>query len=1263
MKERFVHLHIHSDQSQLDGGATVERYVRAAAERGNPAIALTDHGTMRGAYELTVQCDKHGLKPIYGIEFYVCLDMNRRGLTDEEKADEIEKAAGNKMVQKLRLKDLETKLGIRKTWHLTAWALDDEGLRNLYRLSSEAWSSGYYYRPRIDIDTLCRHHRGLAIGTGCVGSIVCASKWAGDLDLFNRVFTSLIDTFDDRLYFELMPHALKDNRQAHANEVALNLWEATGRRGLVIATQDAHYLHPGDAAAHDVLLSIGTGGRMEDEDRFTMDGEQYWLKTAEEMAESFEEHHGDLGRSFVDGIMENTAQLAERCTAKIVIDPLKCLLPEVGLPEEFKGDDFGYLRHLAMQGIESRDIGGRAEALAASGGREAGATLSEYSGRLARELLTIRKSNFSRYFLMLHDVFSWARQQGIPTGPGRGSAAGSLVSYLLGITQVDPIQHRLMFERFIAPGRINMPDIDADFCAERRGEILGYLKRKYGEDRVAQIGTMSTMQARQAIKDVARVHGVQAQVVNVATSAVDSDDTDGDPIERAKSNAVFAKFAKEYPKVIWFARALSGLTKTVGVHAAGVVVSPVPLTDVVPLEVRRPSGKEHLVTAFDLRGVEGIGLVKIDVLGLRTVTLLDLIERAVTAKSGESFRFLEVPLDDDKAIKSFTSRDFVGVFQFDSSSAYSICDGLEFERFDDIAVVNSINRPGAYEFADEYKARRIKGGDPTGKYFFHQKVADITRDSLGLMIYQEHVIRVATDVAGMSAEAADKLRKKIGKSEGAAAMESERDAFVSGCAETTPDMKEETAHRLWDAICKFGRYGFNRAHAVCYSMLSYWTMYAKQHWPLEFYWALVRMEKDAKKIQRYARDAENHGVQLLLPDINCSSDKFEIDYDAMAIRGSFIDIENIGGATAAKLVELRRDGKFANLRDFFERKGKVVNKRVFRSLVMAGAFDSLVPNPRWLNENTENVWVMGERSHWDYVENRVAKSAADPQWTYDERMRAASLVNPLALPRHPCVTWESFLAKAVKPPVEEIGDALFATVRNVYCAGLVTEIDQRTVGDTGQHDEPHEEDVRERIGWGQPWARISVEGLSGKAWARLDWRTHRDFGHLVDSGPGFGVLLCAETHPEYANLHVHFLVRLRDFAKKVEAGERLTLWERLFVDHPALTFPWETKAERRLAMSDLNKLAVARNSFRAIGVVSHITERVDKRGGVMSWFGLAGVRSYLSAMCFSSAWEDVRGLIVPGALVSVPLHKTERGTPHLPKDTGKIVVYKKTGGD
>ena len=1245
-REQFTHLHVHSDASQLDGAAKIEDYVKAAAERGNPAVALTDHGTLRGLYTLTQECDKHRVKPIYGVELYVCPDMNRRGLTEDEK-EIATRGIDNKAEQRAPLKTAEEERGIRKTWHLTAWALDNEGLRNLYRLTSKAWNDGFYYRPRVDLAAIEEFNKGLAIGTGCAGSVVYSPVINGKPREADVTFGRLNEIFGDRLYLEVMTHSLKDRAQQQANQFALAL-RSVGQHRL-LATQDSHYIKQKDARHHDVLLAIGTHSALGDYDRFRFDGDQFWFATRSEVEKKFHVQHPYFESGQVAEALASTVELAERCTAQIEIDPHKCLLPTVEIPEGFVSE-LAYLSHLVRKGFADRKLAERAEDLAVQECVSYDKAMSMYVKRAQHEMRVLRDSEFISYFLVLYDLFEWAKSQGIATGPGRGSAAGSLVSYLLGITHVDPLEHRLMFERFIAPGRINMPDIDCDFEDARRGEVVDYLKQKYGSDRVAQISTTGRMQGRQVLKDVSRAYEVPFQRASVASGAIM--DTEGDAIDEAlQRSSFFRDFQKEYPEVLSHAKALEGLSKSAGLHAAGVVTSPVPLVDVIPLETRRTAGgKEVVVTAYDMHGVEGVGLLKIDVLGLKGVTILNDARGAVSETIGEELLYADLPLNDPATLEGFTLHDFVGIFQFDTPSSHSVCEGLIFTCYDDLVAVNAINRPGALAFADEYKKRKV---DPAAvkRVMYHPKVSQITDNAYGLMIYQEHVIRICTDVAGFTPAEADKLRKKIGKSEGEEALEKDRHKFVEGCRKTTEDMDRDTAERLFDSIRKFGRYGFNRSHSVCYSLLAYRMMWLKRHYPLEFYWALMRRESDTQKIQRYARDAKEHGIATRLADVNVSDAGFSLDRALQAVRGSLLEIKGVGKTAVAKIVSERDDlGEYKDIIDFISRvRSRAVTKKTVEALARSGALDSLLPNPRWFVHELDREWKNVERNKIEQLRMAVERSGKKHQWDEKQRLIVAAEVNPLAVPPHPLIEWGSWFQENVKMELSPITDELLAEESNVYVAGVVRDVEERTVGDTKGIEDFPDKATQKVIGWGEPWVRLTLETVEGvRFWVKIDWTLVNEFKDIIDKGQGTLMMVCARTRPEWQNLDAHFIADIESVATKLkeDRASDLEIWERLFVEkyHPATTYPWPSKGDRRLAdRNPATQVDRAATSFSVIGVISHLFWRPDKNGRIMAFFGVAGLRGYLNVMCFSSSWPDYNRHLKLGVFAKLKLKKLNGG--------------------
>lgn len=1263
VKEDFVHLHTHSDMSQLDGCARIEEYVKAAAERGAPAIALTDHGTMRGVYELQKQCSKYDVKPIFGIEFYVCDDMHQKGTGKKPSKKENEAQSSLFEPQK------EEKASSRKTTHLTAWALDNDGLKNLYRLSSKAWIEGYYYRPRIDLDTLVEYNRGIAIGSGCIGSVLNDAVLKNDQPRMKAIINQLADTFGDRFYIEFMPHVLKDNEQSYCNEHASTLVDLLEKKSIPIATQDAHYLEGESSEHHNVLLAMQTQTVLSDKERFAFSKEHFDFKTRDSMAEAFWQNHRWLGEGYIRGLLNGTLHLAERCTAKIEIDPLKGLLPKVEVPQIHNGSEFLYLKDLAFRGFEYRDIASRARNYSKRYRVKYNYALDLYTSRLVHELSVFKKAGFSPYFLILHDMYQMMAERGIAVGPGRGSAAGSLVSYLIGITQVDPIEHRLMFERFIAPGRINWPDVDCDIQEDRVSEVIGYLKQKYGDEYVAQISTFGTMTGRQVVKDVARTYEISYQEANIATAGIPDKETD--PLKWALDHSPPMKaFALEYPHVIKHSEFLQGLTKSVGMHAAGVVVSPVPLPDLLPLEVRRPSGDECVVTAFDMHGVEDIGLLKIDLLKLKTCTVLANAAQKIREHTGNDFDYLALSLEDEQTLDRFTQRDFVGVFQFDSQAAYSASEGMMFDCFDDIVAINAINRPGAIDFCDEFKTRK-KDSNQKSRVMFHESVSEITKDALGLMIYQEHVIRIATDVAGYTPSEADTLRKKIGKSMGHAAIEEERPKFVGGCKDKTPSMSFDVAEKLFDAIVKFGRYAFNRSHAVCYSMLAYWTMYLKVYYPLEFYYALMSSEKKLDRIHSFVKDAERHGVKTLLPDINLSGNGFVIQREMNAIICSLTDIKKVGEKAVEAIVEERnKNGKFKSVTNFLDRcRGRAVHKGTIEALALAGAFDALVPNPRWLVTELPRRWGEIDKKQWDFIERSIVALGSSYKWSDDTRARYAEEVNPFVARTHISILYANFILEKVRPKFTELRESEMAEKKILWSAARVLDCENRTVGDSIAIEDFPPENIQKKIGWGKEWLRLTVEGVDGKpVWIKIDYQLVPIFKPIIEADGSPGILFCAEVNPRYGSLILNYMADFDRLVEKVDGNGKLSLYERLFVDHPSVSFPWKNKEEKVVAGLDLDEVVKReRKNIRVIGIVDRVHERPDKKGNIMAFLGLVGVRGYIRVLCFSRSWKKYYDQIKPGYLMGMTLTRLggDNLTWSLDSRVGKLKLYwrSKDGGN
>lgn len=770
-------------------------HVKRCVELGHTAVASTEHGTCRGFVALDAACAKEKIKPIFGVEAYVCQDHMRKALTAEQ-VDAV--TAGLSKTEKKDAKaGLEKVEGIHERRHLVLLAENDEGLRNLIKLQNRANTHGFYHHPRIDLDLLEQYNEGLIVNSGCIGGVLAKSFFDGDIDRVLDDLEWFVDVFGDRFSLEIQPHPI--DMQEDWNRFAAKLSKAYGVP--LVAANDSHYPHPDDWRAHDTLVCVGTGRKVADCERLKYEAETFGLKTGDDMLEAFARVHPDLPRKVVEAAIERSAELAERCNAKLW-KPSGVLLPKI----EHK---------TALGAVKSSDKA--LEDLCVKGWSWRGVKPGDkvYTERLFHELDVIEDKGFEDYFLIVHEMLTWARMKGILTGPGRGSAAGSLVCYLLGITSIDPIEHGLLFERFLTPGRVDWPDIDCDVEDRRRGEVLQHLRDEYGDDCVAQISTISRMRARAAFKDVAKAHGIATSEVERLTTAIVDEKTRIDPGEahEALKNAVattpaLQEFESRYPEVIAHATRLEGNMRHAGIHPSGVVATPTPLAEFVPLERRKQSGTGNiiLVTAYDMRDCETVGLIKLDLLGLKMLSVVADTTRLVNKRHGLNLDLERLPTDKMEVLDAFTEQDFTGVFQFDTAAARGACADVVFETFGDITAMNALNRPGPSKsgLADTWRKRKKSGKWKSG----HPTIEKICADTIGVIVYQEHVIRILQELAGYSAVEAGRLRKAISKSKGVGYLEDERPTFVAGAVKSGMDTAD--AESLWTQIEEFGAYGFNK---------------------------------------------------------------------------------------------------------------------------------------------------------------------------------------------------------------------------------------------------------------------------------------------------------------------------------------------------------------------------------------------------------------------------------------------------------------------
>lgn len=1220
----FAHLHVHSDFSQLDGCSRVQEYVEEAERRGDYALAMTEHGSVRSFFELHQQTQGKKVKPIYGAELYLAMDARLKGLSDAEK--DVLSRGRDARAAKQEIQRRERELGIQGRFHITIWAKNAVGLSNLFSLSSQAWTSGFYYRPRIDPVSIVDNGEGLIVGSACISSPFYRLMRDGNERKAYELAQYFCDALGtENLVFELMPHPLEE--QIEANLFHIQMAKHFGCR--CIATQDAHYLRPEDRKHHEVLLAVGTGKTINDLDRFSFEGDgSYHFKTWDEMCSDFEKYHG-LGKDWADVLYFNTMEVAERCEVSLSLDRLKGLLPEPELPAG--STPAGHLQLLCVGGWETRGLFERLDAPA----------MRTYMDRLRYELKVIREKKFEKYFLMVHEMFAWAREHGIMSGPGRGSSAGSIVAYLLGITQVDPIEHGLYFERFINPARVDFPDIDCDFEDRRRGEILSYLVERYGEEKVCRIATFGTLASKQAVKDVARALEVPFGEANRCTAAMFDDMTMQQNFSEIEA---CSEFAERHPEVLSHAQRLEGFVKNVGIHAAGVVISPVPLVEVVPVETREHKGERVKVTAVDMRAVQELGLVKLDVLGLKALTMLRICLETIRETREEEVVLENIPLDDSDTLAGFSEHDFDCIFQFDTASARKVAGRLRFDHFVDIAAVNAVNRPGLTRsgLAKDYIDRR-NNPKLCAKDLFHPKVSELTRETYGVIVYQEQVISILVHVAGFDPSRADIIRKKIGKSAGKDELEKYRAEFVTGVAMTSPEIDPVISHKLMDAMIEFGGYAFNKAHAVAYSMISFWQMWLKRRYPLEFFFGQLMTEDELTEQRKIIRAARRKGINTLPADINSSGAGFSVDAKLGAIRGSLIDIKQVGAGAAEEIASKQ---PFSSMVDFFTRtERRKVNKRSFSTLLLAGAFDSMIPCAKAFIEGLEQRWALVQKARWADLEALLEDDKEKEDFSPAERVMLAVQVNPLAYGAHALDPYVEFILPRLTEPYLNVEDQdIYSEKQFGYVIGWTTEVKSFYHG-SGMFTSKRS-------------ASVTCENEHGASFrVFVPWHVLAENRGLFEV-TGIPVLFYVRVDVERQSLDARFLVDLSSMKRTFEEvrGKKFTAWERIaFGRHPAGDYEWKTEEHRARVMQDVGGFVSAQpkgSMFLVTGVVTSVSEVQDKKGNLMAFVGLKGFFGFCEVTCFSRAWKRMAKYFAPGKFVSVKVTK-ERGSLLL-DDKGKI---------
>ena len=908
----FIHLHNHSHYSLLDGASTIEGIVQASVEHKMPAVALTDHGVMFGAIEFYKKASKARIKPILGCEAYIVTKGSCKDRTIMPGASGQGRGRG-------------------AYHHILLLAKNEIGYKNLMKLCTLGHTEGFYYKPRIDAELLAQYKEGILATSACPGGVVGAHLANNDYEEARSYASIYKDIFGEDFYIEIQNHGMEVERPILKN--APRLARELGIR--LVGTNDCHYIKQSHAIPHNIMLYIPEASSTNIPDYTTLryGTDQLYFKSAGEMVEVFKE--------FPEAVA-STLEIAERCN--LDLDLKKSYMPMFPIPGDTGVETLeDYLDKLATAGLRSKYS----------------YISPETEQRLHHELAVIKKMGYSGYFLIVQDFISEARRMGVRVGPGRGSAAGSLVSYVLGITDVDPLRYGLLFERFLNPDRVSMPDIDIDFSDDKREKVIEYVRNKYGENSVSQIITFGTLSTRAVIKDVGRVLGIPLSTIDSITKQIPVFQGKVTPVAEALETIPELKWMKESPDekiklLIDTALVLEGMNRNVSTHAAGVVIAPGDISDYVPMY---KSPQTDLMTQYNMKDLEDTGLLKMDFLGLRTLTVIDNALRLIKENHGVDLDLDVLPEEDPNTLELFSKGQTVGVFQFESSGMQDYLRKLKPTSIHDLVAMNALYRPGPMENIPDFIDR--KHGRKTIEYL-HPKMEETLKETYGIIVYQEQVMKIASDVAGFSLAKADLMRRAMGKKDKTLMAEQKKE-FAAGASAN--DIDKKTAAEIFDLIEKFASYGFNKSHSVAYSVLAYQTAYLKAHYPSEYMAATLTSEiGDTDKIVLFIDDCRKMGIDVLPPDVNESRVDFVVTQKG--IRFGMSAIKNVGAGAVGQIVHSRAEGtKFNDLFDFCARVDlRSVNKKTIESLVLAGAFDSLHDNRAQLFESVERAIGYGQKA-------------------------------------------------------------------------------------------------------------------------------------------------------------------------------------------------------------------------------------------------------------------------------------------------------------
>jgi DNA polymerase III subunit alpha len=942
-QQKFTHLHVHSHYSLLDGLSKIDDILDKCEKDGMDSIALTDHGVMYGIIEFYQKAKARNMKPILGVEAYIAPEgmKNKRSKIDESR------------------------------YHLTLLAKNQKGYQNLLKLTTLAHLEGFYYKPRIDYDLLEHYSDGLIGMSGCVSGHIPRLIIANKYEEAKKIAFKMQNIFRKGDFYLEVQHHPNLKEQEIVNKGMFKLAKETNLP--LVATQDSHYVYPEDNIAQDILLAIQTGNTIDDDNRkISMKNYDFSLPSPQEMITAFKKHPEAITA---------TQEIAHKCNVKLDFDTIH--LPEFKVPEG--QNDLDFLKNLVDQGLKKR-LGSKK------------AASKKIKDRIVYEMSVIKKTGYASYFLIVQDFVNWAKNNGIVVGPGRGSAAGSLVSYALNITDINPLDYNLMFERFLNPDRISMPDIDIDFTDVRRDEVIEYARKKYGQDRVAQIITFGTMASRMAIRDVGRALGLAYSFCDRVAKMIPFGYSLKKSLEEVQELKELCQQDKDAAKLIKLAKKLEGVVRHASTHACGVVITKDPLTKHTPLQYTSQKDKT-IVTQYEMHGIEDLGLLKMDFLGLRNLTVIENTLKIVKATRNKNIKIAKIPLNDQKTFELLRNGYTTGVFQLESGGMTRYLKKLEPNDMEDIIAMVALYRPGPMELIPSFIRRKHGHEEPE---YIHPKLEKVLKNTYGIIVYQEQIIQLAQELGGLSYGEADNLRKAVGKKI-AKLLAKQETKLIKGMVDNGID--RTTAQQIWGFIKPFARYGFNRSHAASYAHIAYETAYLKANFPTEFMAALMTAESsNIERIAKLVNDTRSMNIQVLPPDINESWENFTIVKPDKGIpnkiRFGLSAIKNVGDHLITAIIQERKeDGLFKNISDFVERVNhKDLNKKSLESLIKAGVLDRFEERGTLLG-NLENILKASKETQ---------KNKANGQTSLFAGQKSMNL--QLHLKKYPAITMEEKLS-------------------------------------------------------------------------------------------------------------------------------------------------------------------------------------------------------------------------------------------------------------